>query len=78
MDVSDISNFSARGRGRGSPKHQEGGGVRFLLKIPGGRGVSQERFRCRDSHQVIINIRFSDFCWIGVCLSLGMVETAHA
>ena len=31
--------FSARGRGRGSPLRQEGAGVGFLLKIPGGGGV---------------------------------------
>ena len=30
--------FSARGRGRGSPRCQEGAGVGFSLKIPGGGG----------------------------------------
>ena len=40
VDVSDIFNFfSARGRGRGSPRRREGGG-NFLLKIPGGGGGS--------------------------------------
>ena len=34
--------FSAWGRGRGSPRRQEGGGIGFLLKIPGGGGVVQE------------------------------------
>ena len=28
--------FFGSGRGRGSPRRQEGGGVGFLLKIPGG------------------------------------------
>ena len=28
--------FSARGRGRGSPRRQGGGGGGFSLKIPGG------------------------------------------
>ena len=41
VDVSDYFYlfFSARGRGRGSPWCQEGAGVGFLLKIPGGGGV---------------------------------------
>ena len=30
--------FSVRGRGRGSPSRERRGGVRFLLKIPGGGG----------------------------------------
>ena len=30
--------FSARGRGKGSPRSREGGGDDFLLKIPGGGG----------------------------------------
>ena len=30
--------FSARGRGRGSPKRQERAGVGLVLKIPGGGG----------------------------------------
>ena len=30
--------FSVRGGGRGSSRRQEGGGDRFLLKIPGGEG----------------------------------------
>ena len=37
MDVSIFSIFSARGRGRGSPKRWRGGDD-FLLKIPGGGG----------------------------------------
>ena len=39
-DVSDIFYlfFSARGRGRGSPRCWEGGGCDSLLKIPGGGG----------------------------------------
>ena len=43
--VSDIFFFSARGRGRGSSWRQEGAGVGFLLKIPGGwgGGCSHER-----------------------------------
>ena len=36
VDVSDIYIFSARGRGRGSPRRQEGAGSVFFLKIPGG------------------------------------------
>ena len=41
MDVSNFF-FSARGRGRGSPRRWEGGGtVFFFLKIPGGE-VSRE------------------------------------
>ena len=43
MDVSDIFIFSSRGRGRGSPRRQEGGGGPFfLLKIPGGGGLPGE------------------------------------
>ena len=38
MDVSDIFIFSARGRGKGSPRRREGPGGRFLLKIAGGGG----------------------------------------
>ena len=39
MDVSDTFYFfSARGGGRGSPKRGEGGGIGFLLKIPGEGG----------------------------------------
>ena len=43
MHVSDIFIFSARGRGRGSPRRREGGrGVGFLLENPRGGGVSKE------------------------------------
>ena len=38
--------FSARGGGRGSPRRREGG-VRFLLKIPGGGGLQEGRPRGR-------------------------------
>ena len=38
VDVSDILYFFCSGEGRGSATRQEGGGVRFLLKMPGGRG----------------------------------------
>ena len=39
VDVSVFFVFSsAPGRGRGSPGRQGGGGVGFLLKLPGGRG----------------------------------------
>ena len=34
--------FSARGRGRGSLRRQEGAGVGLLLKIPGGRVLPRE------------------------------------
>ena len=34
MDVSDIFVFSARERGRGSPRHREGGGDRFSIENP--------------------------------------------
>ena len=34
--------FSARGGGKGNPRRREGGGVRFLLKIPGGGGGLEE------------------------------------
>ena len=44
MDVSDIFIFSCRGRGRGSPRRQEGGG-QFLIENPRGGGVFQERGR---------------------------------
>ena len=43
MDVSDICYFfSARGGARGSPRRREGEGD-FLLKIPGGGGLQEER-----------------------------------
>ena len=35
--------LSARGRGRGSPGRPRGGEVGFLLKIPGRKGVPQDR-----------------------------------
>ena len=35
--------FSARGRGRGSPRRQKGAGVGFLLKTPRGGGFSHKR-----------------------------------
>ena len=38
-DVSDILFFSARRRGKGSPRHRAGGGGDFFLKIPVGGGV---------------------------------------
>ena len=39
VDVSDIFKFfSARGRGRGSPRRQEGWGIGSFAKIPGGGG----------------------------------------
>ena len=42
MGVFDIFDFfSARGRGEGSPRRQEGGGIGFVLKITGGGGVSR-------------------------------------
>ena len=43
VDGSSFLFFSARGRGRGSLRHQEGAGVGFLLKIPGGAGGSPTR-----------------------------------
>ena len=36
VDVSDIFFFSARGRGKGSPRGREGGGGDFSWKVPGG------------------------------------------
>ena len=41
VDVSDLFYFSARGGGRGSPRHREGGGSVFLLKNAR-RGVSRK------------------------------------
>ena len=38
VDVSDIFHFSDRGKGRGSPKRQEGRGSVFHWKIPAGEG----------------------------------------
>ena len=43
VDVSNIFYFSARGKGKGSPRRQEGWGVGFLLKIPRGGGGSSRR-----------------------------------
>ena len=36
--------FSARGRGKGSPRRREGGGDGFLWKIPGGGGGLPRRW----------------------------------
>ena len=41
MDVSDFFIFSARGRGRGSPRRQEGEAVGFLLKSQEGGGLAR-------------------------------------
>ena len=43
MDGSDIFYFFCSGEGRGSLGRQGGGGVGFLLKIPGGGGLSGGR-----------------------------------
>ena len=44
VDVSDIFYFFLLGEGRGNLRRQDrgGGGIGFLLKIPGGGGVSKE------------------------------------
>ena len=41
MDVSDIFFFSSRGRGRGSPRRQEGAEVVFFIENPKRGGVSR-------------------------------------
>ena len=45
MDVSDTFYFSARGRGRGSSRRQEGTGARFSIENPrrGGGGLPPQR-----------------------------------
>ena len=44
MDVLDIFNFFCSGEGKGVRGPRKGvGGVGFLLKMPGGGGVSQQR-----------------------------------
>ena len=49
VDVSDIFYFVCSGRGRGSPRRREGGGgIGFLLKIPGGGSPAQEGPRGRE------------------------------
>ena len=55
-NVSDIYIISAWGRGRGSPRLQEGGGVRLLIENPGG-GVLPGEGGARG--------------WEGVCGELG-------
>ena len=42
MDVSDIFYFFCSGKGKGESEAPRGGGVRFLLKFPGGVGVLRE------------------------------------
>ena len=42
MDVSDLFYFFCSVEGKGESEAPEGGGVGFLLKIPGGRGLSGE------------------------------------